>query len=272
MNEKLLVVDVSGLAYRAFHSMRELSFEGLPTAVSYGVLRDVLYLRDLFYTNRFVFVFDRGKSLRNAIYPQYKEHRKDAITQDAEKVALRKSLRVQIRRFHDDVLPELGYRNVISAYGYESDDLMAKLCEDYPQQEMMLITSDHDMFQLLGKNVMMWSPSKKRVITAELFRADWGISPTQWADVLALAGCATDNVKGVHGVGPKTAIKFLRGDLVKGKAFEAIVNSNELWKSNLELVRLPFKGTPSWDLQDDDVTERRWSKVTRSLGITSLRY
>lgn len=267
-----IVVDVSSLAYRAFHSMRDLTFEGLPTAVCYGMLRDILYLRDLFSTDNFVFTFDRGKSKRVEIYPEYKGQRRDEIVKDEQQVALRKSVRVQIKRMHDTILPELGYKNIVSATGFESDDLIAAICDRYVWQPFVLVSSDHDLWQLLSEQHLIWSPAKKKAVTAKSFRQEWGLIPQQWADVLALAGCTTDNVKGLRGVGPKTAAKYLRGELTKGRIFELIQSSTQLWQSNLELVKLPFRDTPCWTIKQDDVTAKKWGQVCRTLGINSLRY
>lgn len=271
-SEPWLVFDVSALAYRAYHTLRDLSYEGIPTAITYGILRDVLSLRDRFGSNSFVFTFDRGKSKRCELSPEYKSQRKKQIEDDPEQIAIRKSIRQQIRTFHDEILPALGYANIVSQQGYEADDLMASLIFQYPQQKIILVGSDHDLFQLLSDNVSMWSIAKKKLLNGMTFRREWGISPSQWADVLAIAGCSTDNVKGVKGVGPKTAVKFLAGSLQKGAIFDRIVQSSSLWRDNLKLVQLPFAGTKPVEFKQDIVTGKRFNRVLKDLGIRSLRY
>lgn len=270
MNDCWVLFDMSGLAYRAFYSMRGLTYEGVPTAVTFGVLRDVLYFRDLFQPSQFLFCFDVGPSKRKEIYPDYKENR--STPSDPEQAAMRKAVHGHLRVLMDDVLPELGYANIVGLHGYESDDLMAAVCGKYTQQAMVIVSADHDMYQCLTEHVSIWQPNKKKMVTRQSFTDEWGIGPSQWADVLALSGCSTDNVKGIKGVGEKTAVRFLSGSLTSGKVFDSIVANSKLWQSNLELVRLPFQKTPAWKIKEDSVTGKKWQQTLRRFGITSLRY
>jgi 5'-3' exonuclease len=85
--------------------------------------------------------------------------------------------------------------------------------------------------------------------------------------VKSIAGCDTDDVKGVKGIGEKTAAKFLLGKLTKGKKLDAINANLDLFKINSPLVKLPFPGTPSHELQNDECTEAKRREVYASLGI-----
>jgi len=121
--------------------------------------------------------------------------------------------------------------------------------------------------------VSMWNPQKKQAITAESFGREWGIDPTMWADVKAIAGCSTDNVQGVKGVGEKTAVKFLTGGLGPDtKAFDRItsIDGNDVWERNLHLTRLPFKGTKRFKLVDDCLTQEKWNELMERLGMKTL--
>lgn len=264
------LIDVSALAYRSFYSMRDLEADGVPTAVIYGVLREIITLRDLFGAGEFVFAFDRGGLLRKKIYPEYKAKRRE--DEDADKREARMRVFDAIKHLRTDVLPELGYVNLIGVRGYEADDVIAAVCQQYPKRSKVIVSADQDLYQLLSDNTKMYSPASKKVMTRNSFEKKYGIDPALWAHVKAIAGCSSDNIEGVAGVGEITAIKFLTGSLVKGKKYDAIVLGQETVSRNLSLVRLPFDGFPDIKLRKSTVTKKAWRSVLRKYKITTLRY
>lgn len=273
MTPAWLIFDVSFLAHRAFHVMGELSYEGVKTGVAFGVLRDIVELTDLHNTTQVGFCFDRGRPHRIQIYPDYKRARKRNITEDPEKLEARNHLRKQIIALHNEILPEAGFRNIYSAMGYEADDLIASLCLGKDRdQEVIVIACDSDLYQLLGPTTSIWHPIKKKMLTEDWFRQEYHISPAQWADVKAIAGCNTDGVKGVKGVGETTAVKYLGGHLKSGTiAFDRIALNHDIWTRNLELVKLPYRGTPKLTFNPHKFDRIAFRKVVKSLGITTLR-
>ena len=271
-----LIIDVSGLAYRAFHTLGDLSYGGQSTAVLFGIFRDIVNLQDLYATGHIVFCFDGGHDVRTGIYPDYKASRKTKRKEmdEAEREA-RRGLRRQLYLLRTKHLPAAGFRNVFWQEGYEADDLVASVCcysiEFLRGDEAVIVSSDQDMLQLLSNKVVIYSPHQKRPVTKDSFIKQWGIDPTLWADVKAIAGCDGDDVPGVNGVGEKTAAKFIVGNLkANTKAYAKIVAANKLYKRNLRLVRLPAEGTAKFELSEDLVTRRKWDRVMRSLGMHSL--
>ena len=107
----------------------------------------------------------------------------------------------------------------------------------------VIVSTDQDLWQLLsGDRVTVWNPRTKKMLTEQAFRERWGIGPSQWADVKAIAGCPGDGVPGVPGVGEKTAAKFMAGRLKDTtKAYNRVVEANDLWERNLRLVRLSHR-------------------------------
>ena len=92
--------------------------------------------------------------------------------------------------------------------------------------------------------------------------------------VKIIAGCSTDEVPGVPGVGEKTAIKYLTGELDKHtKTFKKIATSASfpLYARNRKLIKLPMEGTHRFRLQDDELSEEGWRQVTKLLGMRSIR-
>jgi len=272
MSQPWLLLDVSGLAYRAMHSTGDLSFEGIETGAVYGLFRSVMDLQDLFATNRVVFCFDGGYAKRLEVSRSYKQNRhKD---DDVEMQEVRISMRKQLKRLRTEYLPDIGFKNVFWQKGYEADDVIASCCHYMPQGERaIIVSSDEDLWQLLvDDRVSMYSPASKKSMTAQLFRREYGIDPFLWSDVKAIAGCPGDNVIGVQGVGPKTAAKFLAGQLKSTtKKHQDIVLHTDRWNRNIKLVRLPFEGTEKFEMQDDELFDERWQKVMDSLGMKTLR-
>jgi len=269
MSRTWLLLDVSGLAYRSMHTLGDLSHEGIATGAIYGMFRAVLEMMEVYATNNLVWCFDRGYDCRLAVCPTYKANRK--TDDDPEKREARRIMRQQLYRLRTDYLPAMGFRNVLSQEGFEADDVLASVCGNLPGKDRaIIVSSDHDLFQLLSPRVSMLSPSSKSIVTADSFRAEWGIGPDQWMDVLAMAGCDGDNVVGLDGIGYKTAVKFLTGNLKDStKAFRHIVSNNGMWRHNLELVRLPFTGTKRFELVEDGVID--WDGMFHRLGMASLR-
>jgi DNA polymerase-1 len=268
----VLIIDVSAVAYTAFHTLGDLSFDGVATGVVMGLLRTIKDLQELYSTNRVAFCFDRGSDNRQAMSSVYKQNRHSDMDEE-ERLAYR-NLSNQLFKLRTKYLPMAGFKNLFWQDGYEADDVIASVCLNLPLGELgIIVSSDADLFQLLVDNrVIMWHLKRKAPVTAELFRKSWGIDPFLWSDVKAIAGCSGDNVIGVRGVGEKTAVKFLTGMLKEtSKAHQAIVLNNATYRDNLRLVRLPFAGTKKFEVMDDEVNGTRWDRLCDLLGLKTLR-
>lgn len=270
-----LLLDATYLCHRAFHALPDLSFAGEPTAVAFGFFRDLEQLRDRFGPCRFAIFFDRGRPLREWKLPSYKRSRRERREQMSDlELEARRLFREQMDRLAGELLPRVGFR-VYAEDGYEADDLIASACGHLPKgDEAIVVGSDGDLLQLISERVRFCKRIKQewRVLTVDWFRKEYGIEPPMWADVKALAGCTTDDVPGIAGVGEKTAAKFLAGKLKPGsKVYEKIVRRADIWKRNEPIVRLPFEGTPPQRLRPNRVTPARWREVSRELGFESLR-
>src|SRR5256884_6482004 len=105
---------------------------------------------------------------------------------------------------------------VIEVAGFEADDVLATLVERalaLPGLEIVVVTGDKDLLQLVGPRVGVLSvsgrPGEPILYDEAKVRERWGVEPGQIADVLALMGDTIDNIKGVRGVGEKTAVKLI---------------------------------------------------------------
>lgn len=270
-----MVLDCNYLAYRALFAMKgALSHGGEMTDVLYGFFRDLSTLYAEHQSERFVFCWDSRMSLRKRECPTYKSRRnRDALT--PEERAIFDDMHRQTTKLKDKILPRLGYANIFERQGYESDDIIASvshsLIEDSPRNKVIIVSSDQDLYQCLGNRVHIWNPHKKQLITKESFQKEFNVIPEQWADVKAMAGCSSDDIIGIKGVGEITAAKYLNGTLKPtSKAFDSIVKGTGVWEGNRRLVTLPFPGTPKFKLKPNTISVEKWRKVMKKYGMRSL--
>lgn len=281
-----LLIDVSYICHRAFHAMGELSHEGVKTGVLYGFFREVADTADLVGADHLAFCCDVGHVYRSGIYPAYKEARRTKVLTDEEKEARNERNR-QITLLRLKYLPQCGYRNIFAQDGYEADDMIAAACAALPEgDEACIVSADQDLWQLLSARVWVWNPASKTALTYEGFKRAWGIDPALWPHVKAWAGCTSDGIEGLPGIGDKTAALYLAGKLRcrKGGGIYkrgvrvadctcracAIAGGLAIHNRNIMLTRLPAPGTerPVW--REDEVTPARRDAVFEKLGFKSL--
>lgn len=268
----VLLIDISPLAHKAKHTTGDLSHEGMLTGIAFGVLRDIEAASERFQSDRVVLAFDsRSEKFRNQILPSYKSSRALKKTdEDRERDSV---FYPQLDRLRDQILPDLGYRNIVEADGFEADDIIAAYAQNTPDShEAIIVSSDHDLYQCLRDNVLYFNPGTGRVVTKQSFFENWGINPEQWATVKALAGCTTDDVDGIAGIGEKSAACYLAGTLKQGgKKWTAICDNLWIIDKNLPLVKLPLPGYTLTlpKICPDELSVERRLAVMEQLGFRS---
>src|SRR5258706_1187605 len=204
---RLIVLDALGLAYRAHYAMigRPLrNSRGENTSAIYGFGNMVLKLRRELRPDRWALAWDGpGPTFRHTMFPDYK----------ATRPAMPEELAAQL-----DPIEELAQclgLPVIEKPGMEADDVMATLARQGAEAgyEVVLVTGDKDMLQVVGDQVAVLSPQARgedyQRVDSEGVRARWGVGPEHIRDVLALMGDSSDNIPGVPGVGEKTAVELM---------------------------------------------------------------
>lgn len=276
MKETWLVLDCNFLCWRAFHSTGALKWGKTQTGAVYGFLVAVKTLMDHFGTRRVVFCWDHGEPLRTKIYSKYKAdraHKKKAKT--TEEREARAAFYSQVNRLRHSYLRALGFRNVFFEEGYEADDLIATTCDAVTERGgiSIIVSADKDFYQLLRSDVRCYNPTTQRMMTVEKFQEEWGIGPMAWVIVKGMAGCASDNIPGIDGVGEKTAAKWIAGKIAKNSLTDSRCKSMPNWMRarNNKLVTIPYPDTPEFILRDDRVTEEKWIALMDRLGMKSLR-
>ncbi len=198
----LVLVDGSSYLFRAFHALPPLTTrDGVPTGALHGVLAMIQKLVLEERPGLVGVVFDApGKTFRDDLYPEYKAHRPPMPDE----------LRVQIGPLHE-AIRALGLPLLI-VDGVEADDVIATLTRQARAQGLpvLISTGDKDMAQLSAPGVTLIDTMKNTRLDPAGVEAKFGVPPSMIVDYLALVGDTSDNVPGVKGCGPKTAVKWLQ--------------------------------------------------------------
>lgn len=265
---RVLILDVSSLAHRAWHVLEQIQFNGQPTGVLYGVLRDLGMFQELFQTSKIVFCFDHPKQHRKEFYPEYKANR---IREG------RQSLYSQIDQLRTELLPEIGFKSIRYTEGFEADDWIAQLTKyDLKEHEIIIVTRDSDLKQLLRKSgrVLLYDPQTKSCYGYNEFKKEFpSIEPQALSSLMSITGCKTDNIEGIKGIGPVTAMKYLNKEALPEITIQKITDAATLIKRNVFLVTLPWSGLPIRGgvvLPNDKVSQEKWTLVCRRHGMESL--
>jgi 5'-3' exonuclease len=266
----LFLFDSSYIAYKNLYGIPHLedrSDEDIKTGVLFGFLSDVLLLGERYQTNQFIFCFDSKVSKRKELYPEYKLRPK----KDDQLVKI-KAMKEQLADLKTNILPKLGFSNVFEFEGYEADDIIAQLCNQ-ELDDIVIVSSDEDLFQCIHPNVKLYSMSHDKLMYDELFFRIHNIPTWKWGWVKAYAGCTSDNVKGIEGVGVKTAIKYLNNELNPNtKAYQSLTSSegNAIFERNLKLVMLPFDTTLQIQVKDNAFTKKGFMDIVNEYQLYSF--
>ncbi|MFA7099906.1 MAG: hypothetical protein WC143_07490 [Eubacteriales bacterium] len=268
-----IIMDCHYVTYRGAYGMENLSYDGQQTHIIFDFMRQVLKLALKFQTDQFIFCFDSANSYRELVYPAYKDHRKDD-KKTPEEIAIIKEIRRQRYELREKVLPYIGFKNIFMQSGYESDDIIALIVKNNSDEEFVVVAKDKDLYQFLESDRVKLYDFKKLYTQANFEDEYLGLKPEQWSRVKAIAGCRSDNVAGIEGIGDKTAVKYLLGMLKNGKIFDKI-NSDEskkLIETNLPLVSLPYSNGRKQLKVDLVVDEIDLNMMKSCFGQYGFRY
>jgi len=232
----LILVDGSSYLFRAFHALPPLiTSKQQHTGAIKGVINMIRSLVKKYPDSRIAVVFDaKGKTFRNDIYPEYKMHRPPMPDE----------LRSQIEPIHA-IIKAMGLPMLVIT-GVEADDVIGTLSTraNAANIRTLISTGDKDLAQLVTNNVTLLNTMNNESLDPEGVVSKFGIGPERIVEYLALMGDKVDNIPGVPGVGPKTAVKWLQeygslegllenAEKVKGKIGERLrENIDQLWLSH----------------------------------------
>lgn len=232
----LILVDGSSYLFRAFHALPPLiTSKQQHTGAIKGVINMIRSLVKTYPDSRIAVVFDaKGKTFRNDIYADYKAHRPPMPDE----------LRSQIEPIHA-IIKAMGLPMLVIG-GVEADDVIGTLATraDAARIRTLISTGDKDLAQLVTQHITLINTMNNESLDPEGVCKKFGLAPERIVEYLALMGDKADNIPGVPGVGPKTAVKWLQeygslegllenADKVSGKIGERLrENIEQLWLSH----------------------------------------
>jgi len=253
-DKTIYLIDGSAYIYRAYHAIRGLSnSKGLPTNAAFGFTKILLKLiedRNPEYAGMFFDV--KGPTFRHEMFDAYK----------ANRPPMPEDLSIQIPYIKDITK---GFNiPVIEMSGYEADDLIGTLARKAEEAgfSVIMVTGDKDFMQLVTDKSIIWDPMKEKTIDGNVIRDTYGLEPRQMVDVMGLSGDSADNIPGVPGIGPKTAVSLIKtfesiellyeqvDAIKKKKQHENLVRYKEQALLSRELVRINDKVPLSFTPED----------------------
>lgn len=233
---QLILVDGSSYLFRAFHALPPLiTSKGQPTGAIKGVVSMIRNLVKSYPNSHIAVVFDaKGKTFRNDMYADYKAHRPPMPDE----------LRNQIEPIHV-IIKAMGLPLLVVG-GVEADDVIGTLATHASAAGIntLISTGDKDLAQLVNEDITLLNTMTNERLDPAGVLQKFGIPPERIVEYLALMGDKVDNIPGIPGVGPKTAVKWLQeygsleqlmanADKVSGKIGERLrENVESLWLSH----------------------------------------
>lgn len=205
----LFLIDANSLIHRCFHALPPLTGpNNQPTGSLYGlasILIKILREQQLDFIAAF---FDRPEpTFRKEIFEEYKIHRPKAPDELVSQIIEARKL-FEVFRITTHEIP-----------GFEADDLIGTVVENFknePDLKIIILTGDLDILQLVENNKVVVETIKKGVSETMIYNEEAvkerydGLLPNQIPDFKGLVGDPSDNILGVPGIGPKTAIPLIK--------------------------------------------------------------
>ncbi len=282
---KLIIIDCNSVIHRAYYALPPLKDKkGEVVNAVYGFLLVFLKALKEFKPNFITACFDLpGPTFRHKEFKEYKAKRLKAPEELYQQMPKVKEV---LRLFNVPVFEKKGF---------EADDLIGTLSTFTEKKganlEAIILSGDSDVFQLLNKNVKVYSlrSGVKNTILydTEKFKENYGFLPSQMVDYKALRGDASDNIPGAPGVGEKTAIKILEefGDIdnlyknlkkktdLKERIKEILIDNKKQVLLSRHLAKIKLDVPLKFNIKDGEWNKYSKEKVIRyfeKMGFESL--
>tara|TARA_Y100000748_G_scaffold222569_1_gene187240 strand:- start:1216 stop:3933 length:2718 start_codon:yes stop_codon:yes gene_type:complete len=230
--KRLFIIDGYATLYRAHYALIRnplTNTAGTPTSAVFGFANQVFQLIEEENPDYLVAAFDsKGKNFRHELYQDYKANRS----------AMPDEIQTQLPYLWE--LLEAMNIPTLRVDGVEADDIIgtvANMC-DQDNLQCNIVSGDKDFMQLINDKTFLYAPQArkraKEIFNKKKVLEKWGVGPEHIIDLLGLMGDSSDNVPGVQGVGPKTAMKLIQDFGSIENIYEEIDNiENEKMKEKL---------------------------------------
>lgn len=208
---RLLLLDGNAIMHRAYHALPPLTnATGQQTNAVYGFISMLLRLIQDFHPSHVAVAFDRPeKTFREELFEAYQAHRPHMEEEMSSQFPLVKQV---LDAMHIPMYEKAGF---------EADDVLGTITKEVTQQsgdqvlsDVIVVTGDRDILQLVDEHIRVYLPikglSEGKLYDVEAVKEKFFIEPIQIIDYKGLIGDASDNYRGVEGIGPKTAVTLLQ--------------------------------------------------------------
>jgi DNA polymerase I len=226
--KQLLLIDANSIIHRSFHALPPFTGpDGRPTGALYGISAMMLTLLRTAKPDYAAALFDRPEpTFRDKKYAEYKGKRPPTADELVSQI-------IEARKLFE----AFGIK-VFEKAGFEADDLIATLAEKFRREkdiQVVILTGDRDTLQLVEDDKVVVKIFNKGVSDTTIYDENaviekYGLKPNQLIDYKALVGDNSDNIKGVPGIGPKTATELIKKYRTLEKVFAAIPGDEKLEK------------------------------------------
>jgi len=225
--KKLVLIDGNAIIHRAYHALPKTmtTRRGEQTNAVYGFTTTLIKVLENLHPEYIAASFDlAGPTFRHQQFAEYK----------ATRVKADQELYDQIPRVKE--LTEKMNIPIYEKEGFEADDCIGTIVSKVESRkskaggiEIYIVSGDKDIFQLINSKVKVYSLrkglSQMQVVDHDTIKKEYNLEPSDFIDLKALAGDASDNIPGVPGIGPKTATQLLQKFDTLEKLYEAIEKS-----------------------------------------------
>jgi DNA polymerase I len=203
MKKKLFLIDGTALIYRAYYGLIRnplYTSTGINTSAMFGTFNMFLSFIQRYNPEYLLISFDqKEKTFRHDLDSNYKMNRPPTPPEMIEQFE-------PIRKFF-----QLAGVQEVSISGYEADDVLVSVAEQFKDHfEVVIVSGDKDFAQIVEDRIVLYDPKKEIIINREKVIEKYGVTPEQFIDFLAICGDSADNIPGVKGIGPKGAEKLLQ--------------------------------------------------------------
>ena len=261
LNDRVLIIDGMNTFIRSFAAIPTMDENGNHIGGVTGFLKSIGYVTRKFKPSRVYVIFDGkgGSKRRRDIYPDYKLGRKpltrlnrtyDMTTEKDEQDLMRYELVIVAKALMKLPITTITLDHV------EADDIISYIAQHVVENggESIIYSTDKDFLQLVGDDIKVWNPVRKKTYIPEIVVEDYEIHPNNFLLYRALTGDTSDNLPGIKGLGMKTLLKIVPefvteqhltfDDVIdaaensKLKVASRIIDEQESIKLNIKLMSL----------------------------------
>jgi DNA polymerase I len=252
---KHILIDTSYLIFRSFFAYPHLNKGETPVGALYGFVKTIISLKQKFETENIYFALD---------LPTPTWRHKELEGYKAGRPELANELKIQFPIILDWIKKSTS--QCISSEGFEADDIIKTMSEmiilENENDDVYIFSSDRDLYQLFVFPNVKFIQNENSLFDKDQFREKYEVEPEQWVDFKSYVGDNSDNLKGISGIGPKTASKLLQA----GIDFTILNKYQQNPENTSEIIEFIKKDEKHQKLIDKILSEIEIAKQTYRLA------